>query len=273
MKTILIFGILIFLPPQLFAGDKFLTEQLKIPAKDGPHIYSLDSVLIKAKKGADNLIIFVHGAPMTAQAAKSFNLESLLPIAKTFSDMEYSVVIFQRRGFGKSVEPYAEDTGPCDDKDYEKSIRATNRDLEAVTSYFGSRSDVKGIALVGHSAGGFCAIHAVRNPTLKIKGVVSFSGVRGSDGRGNVCDLKDLKESYTVTGKISRIPELWIFSKNDHVFSPNLGRTLWQTFISNGGNAQFWIAPPFEDEGHDLISPDGATLWKKRVSEFLQSIF
>jgi len=63
-------------------------------------------------------------------------LDNLRVQAEVFASFGYTTAIIERRGFGSSSEPFAENVGPCPHRDYQKSIAATNSDLQAAIEYF-----------------------------------------------------------------------------------------------------------------------------------------
>ena len=63
---------------------------------------------------------------------------------------------------------------------------------------------------------------------------------------------------------------LWIYSANDHFFSPLLAQRFYKAFTQAGGKAQFILAPPFGDDGHHLFSLAGVPTWAPMVDEFLK---
>jgi hypothetical protein len=63
---------------------------------------------------------------------------------------------------------------------------------------------------------------------------------------------------------------LWVYSSNDHFFSPALAQRFYQAFTAAGGKAQFIMAPPFGEDGHHLFSLQGIPLWTPMVDDFLK---
>jgi hypothetical protein len=66
------------------------------------------------------------------------------------------------------------------------------------------------------------------------------------------------------------VPELWIYSQNDHYFGPTLAHRLFDAFTKAGGQATFVAAPAYGDDGHKYF--DDVASWKPAVDGFLRQI-
>jgi hypothetical protein len=117
------------------------------------------------------------------------------------------------------------------------------------------------------SAGGLAALAAAKGSVM---GVVNFAGGRGSRGPEMVCGGTELIRAAGLYGRASRVPELWIYSENNHFFGPVVARHLFDAFNAAGGQATFVAAPPYADDGHKYIADIKA--WKPRVDTFLRQI-
>jgi len=63
---------------------------------------------------------------------------------------------------------------------------------------------------------------------------------------------------------------LWIYSRNDTYFGPEIAKRMHSAFVAAGGNAEYHVLPAFGDDGHFLIdSANGVPLWAPLVSRFL----
>ena len=83
-----------------------------------------------------------------------------------------------------------------------------------------------------------------------------------------MCKPDELIEAYGAFGKTVRVPSLWIYSKNDHFFGPDLARQMFAAFTSSGAPAELIIAPPYQRDGHNLIF--GQPIWRDAVYGFLK---
>ncbi|MCA1662245.1 MAG: alpha/beta hydrolase [Novosphingobium sp.] len=96
-----------------------------IEARDGTHLYS-------KCWGEGRPVVLIHGWPLSA--------DSWDPITHALADAGYKAIAYDRRGFGRSMQPSG---------GYDYDTFAD--DLAAVIEHYGARDD---IALVGFSMGG-----------------------------------------------------------------------------------------------------------------------
>jgi pimeloyl-ACP methyl ester carboxylesterase len=128
--------------------------------------------------------------------------------------------------------------------------------------------------IVGQSGGGWGAIaFSSLNPS-SVRAIITFAAGRGGrvDGKPNTnCGPDKLVATAGDFGKTSRVPMLWIYSKNDTYFSPDLAKRMHEAFTTAGGNAELHILPPFGADGHFMIdAAEAVPLWSPLVSHFLE---
>jgi dienelactone hydrolase len=206
--------------------------------------------------------------------ASSVNIEGMTNQAKEFLKLGFAVLVPERRGFGKSKEKLTEFAGDCDHHDQIASGKEASKDILGAIDYAQGYLDIDPtkIILVGHSAGGFVTMFATSYQHPGVRAAINIEGGRGFDGH-KVCSKNSLLEAYSFAGQTSRIPTLWIYVENDHVFSKNLARSMLKAFTSKGGKAEFVMLPPFEAEGHGLFgSPAGVSTWLPPIKNFLKSM-
>jgi dienelactone hydrolase len=124
------------------------------------------------------------------------------------------------------------------------------------------------VLLVGVSAGGFGSIASASLAPAGLVAVVNFAGGRGSVSADVVCKPDELVEAYGDFGKTVRVPSLWIYSKNDHFFGPDLAQRMFAAFKNSGAPGELIIAPPYQRDGHNLIF--GQPIWRDAVYDFLK---
>jgi pimeloyl-ACP methyl ester carboxylesterase len=127
--------------------------------------------------------------------------------------------------------------------------------------------------IVGQSAGGWGSIAlASRNPP-GVKAVVVFAAGRGGrvDGKpNNNCAPDKLVAATAEFGRTARVPMLWIYTRNDSYFGPDLSTRMHEAFVHAGGNAEYHLLDSFGNEGHILIdAPEGVRIWSPLVNQFL----
>ena len=184
----------------------------------------------------------------------------------------FAALIVMRRGYATSGGEYAENSGPCANRDYLRTARASASDLRAAVQAMKSRTDVStsGFIAVGVSAGGFASIALSADPPPGLVAAISFAGGRGSRADDDVCDANSLVRAFAALGKTSRIPTLWIYAQNDKFFGPDLARRMHAAFTGAGGHAQFIDAAALGEDGHSLFSR-GIAVWTPVVDEFLRA--
>ena len=111
--------------------------------------------------------------------------------------------------------------------------------------------------VVGISTGGWASLAlAARNPA-NVAAIVNFAGGRGgyAGGRPNaVCGERRLIEAAGTFGRTSRVPGLWLYSKNDSYFSPALASAMSSAWEAAGGQAELHILASYRNEGHDIAN-------------------
>ena len=217
------------------------------------------------------LALISHGAPRDPAARATMSPYGMYRQAIEFARRGFAALVVMRRGYGISGGRYAESNGPCSDRDYLRSARASAEDLAAAIRAMQGRTDVStnGMIAVGSSAGGFASIALAAAAPPGLVAAISFAGGRGSRADDDVCDEAALVRAFAALGRTSRIPMLWIYAENDKFFGPDLARRMHAGFTGAGGRAQLINAPAFGDDGHTLFSR-GIPLWTPMVDRFLR---
>ena len=226
-----------------------------------------------AGSGPFPLAVLSHGSPRTPAERRTQGRVRLVAQSERFVAMGFAVIVPTRRGYGNSDGEWAEGYGPCADPDYYKAGLETARDLRAAVEAVRAEpwADSRRIVLVGQSAGGFGSVAAASTSFEGLVGVVNFAGGRGSLSPDEVCGESRLVDAMSRYGQRARVPELWIYSRNDRFFGPGLARRMHEAFVKSGGAAEFVEAPPTGLDGHAYFmrSVDD---WAPRVEQFLRRI-
>lgn len=253
-------------------ADQFVREDLRIPfAAAGPR--GLEALLIRpAGTQRYPLALISHGAPREAGKRPGMTPNRFYVQAAEFARRGFAALVVMRRGYGDSGGDYAENSGPCERRDYLVAAKASVSDLRAAINAMNARSDVttQGMIAVGISAGGFASVALTADPPPGLAAAISFAGGRGSRADDDVCDEEALVRAFATLGKTSRTPMLWVYAANDKYFGPLLARRLHGAFTGAGGRAQFVDAPAFGADGHTLFSAAGASIWTPMVDGFLR---
>ena len=219
------------------------------------------------------IVVLSHGSPRNAQERKREGRQRLAAQSAQFVKMGFAVVVPTRRGYGDSEGRWAESYGPCGNPNYYKAGLESARDMQAAVEAVRAEpwADANRIVLAGQSAGGFGSVAAATLPLKGLLGVVNFAGGRGSLGPDNVCGESRLVDAMSRYGAAARVPELWIYSVNDHFFPPSLARRMYEAFVHAGGAAEFVEAPATGIDGHGYFAR-AMDDWSPRVLSFLRRI-
>ncbi len=215
------------------------------------------------------LLILSHGTPRDPSARADYGPQTERAQAEAYVKTGVAVAVPIRRGFGSSGG-WGETRGACRNPDYYGVGLYTAQDVRAAIAAVSTEPgvDPSRIVLMGVSAGGWASIAAATQGG--VLGVVNFAGGRGSAGPDNVCAEDRLVEAASRFGSSSQAPELWIYSRNDHYFGPELAKRMFEAFSSAGGRATFISAPAYGDDGHHYFRDVAA--WKPEVDAFLRRI-
>jgi pimeloyl-ACP methyl ester carboxylesterase len=111
-----------------------------------------------------------------------------------------------------------------------------------------------------------------QNPK-SVRAIIGFAAGRGGHFNGkpnNNCAPDQLVDAVAEFGRTARIPMLWIYTRNDSYFGPDLSKRMVEAFRAGGGSVEYHLLPDFGNDGHFLIdSADAVQLWAPMVSEFL----
>jgi dienelactone hydrolase len=254
------------------AAQGYTREELRIPMPSaGPR--GLEALLIRpAGSGPYPLALISHGAPRDGSTRPAMSANTLHRQGIEFARRGFASLIVMRRGYGTSGGAYAENSGPCANRNYLRTARESATDLQAAVQAMKNRTDVatNGFIAVGISAGGFASIALSADPPQGLVAVINFAGGRGSRDEDDVCDEDSLVRAFAALGKTSRIPTLWIYAENDKFFWPELAHRMHAAFTRTGGRAQFIDAAAFGDDGHSLFSR-GIPIWTPVVDDFLRT--
>ena len=233
----------------------------------------LEALLIRPTgSGPNPLALISHGAPRDGTTRPGMSANGLYRQGIEFARRGFAALIVMRRGYGTSGGEYAENSGPCANRDYLRTARTSAADLRAAVQAMKNRTEVttNGFIAVGVSAGGFASIALTADPPQGLAAAISFAGGRGSRADNDVCDEDSLVGAFAALGKTSRIPTLWIYAQNDKFFGPALAHRMHAAFTGAGGRARLIDAAAFGEDGHSLF-PRGVAIWTPVVDEFLRA--
>ena len=258
---------------QALADTQLTYQETRIPmAAAGTE--GLEALLVWPNDAKPHpLALINHGSPRDGSKRLQMSAIASLPIAMEFARRGFAVAVVMRRGYASSGGGWAENTGSCTAPNYLRSAAAASQDLHTIIHYLNTlpQFDTHKILAVGVSAGGFSTVALTAdNPPPGLVAAISFAGGRGSKANNFVCTPDRLVDAFSVFGKTSHTPMLWIYAENDHFFNPTLANRLHTAFTASGGQATLKIVPPYGDEGHFLFSTAGIPVWTLLVDAFLK---
>jgi dienelactone hydrolase len=224
------------------------------------------------------IALIAHGKPPNGASMLDMQPTSLLGPARDMARRGWLAVIVMRRGFGQSDGPMAAPM-TCNDTSFAQRFSADADDLQATLDLIAQRPDAdatRAIA-IGVSGGG-AAVSALgaRNPK-NLVGVINVSGGLRFEG----CPKEDaLVAAFKEFGTSSRVPNLWIYAKNDSFFPPDVVDRMRGAFLDGGADAKLVMYEPFGKDGHSIFS-NGRHQWRyhklptwqrRDVDELLQKL-
>ena len=256
------------------AGLAWTESVIRAPVEAGGSKVEIDVTVLRPEgAGPFPLVVLSHGSPRVPQERRLEGRQRLTGQSKPFVAMGYAVLVPTRRGYGHSGGEWAEGYGRCSNPDYYRAGLETARDVRAAVDAVRGEpwADTHRVILAGQSAGGFGSVAASSQPFDGLVAVINFAGGRGSMSPDAVCGEARLVEAMARYGGAARVPELWLYSVNDHYFGPALARRMYDAFVGSGGKAEFVEAPETGLDGHAYFAR-AVDDWAPRVRAFLRRV-
>lgn len=226
-------------------------------------------------RGPFPVAIISHGSPPTpSDRAKTTALYAVA--SEQFVKWGFLVINPIRRGYGETGGNWAETYFSCNNPEYAKAGQASADDIAAAVRYAKQlpSADPKRIVLVGQSAGGWGTLAAATRPDVEVRAAINFAGGRGgmrNNQPNNNCGPDTLVTAAGELGAGAQRPSLWIYTRNDKFFAPELSQRMFDSYQSRGGKGKLVMLPAFGNDGHSLFGVrDGLPHWKPHVETFLK---
>ncbi len=276
IKIIFIF-FFIFNSNASFSLTKIKWEQIFIQSTESSP-KGLETLIIwPDTPGKHPTVLMTHGTSRDKSLIKQQSAMFYFAQAQFFARRGFAVAFVMRHGFGHSGgggDLYL--TSDCNNPGFLTTTKASVKDLNQALNYLSTLNqfDTTQTILVGVSTGGmaitgFTAM-ANENIDTKLIAAINFAGGHGSIGNGRICGGESrLVQLASDLGKISRVPMLWIYAKNDQYFGPELAKSMFAAFNAAGGQAKLVTPEPFAEDGHSYFK-GAMDLWENTVDNFLK---
>jgi dienelactone hydrolase len=227
--------------------------------------------------GRHPLVVLTHGTGTDPQERLHMTPWGQLQQALWFARRGYVAIVVVRQGYGRSGGKQDTTNGGCvaGRGSFEESGEASVTDLRSVMKFAQSLPEVDASTILsaGVSTGGFAQVALSADPPPNLKAAISFAGGRGGDGHENNCNLSGVIDAFRSYGKSAHkhgdLPMLWIYSENDHWFTPAMAQQFEAAYTKSGAVNQFVMAPPDGSDGHHLYAHVSA--WSDTVETFLKA--
>jgi dienelactone hydrolase len=253
------------------AAEDIVAESGPFGVAIGGAVFKLEGLIARppAPSGKLPIALLVPGQAMASRT----NL-SAAPYARMARDLAargWLAAVVIRRGYGQSEGPKP---GPvsCESASLSRRLASDADDLEAVLAFLRRRPDAdstRAIAIGAAGAGASVVALSARNPP-GLKGAISISG--GLRSETSCAWEQPLVDAYAEFGKKSRVPNLWMYAKNDTVFTPDVAEKMHARFLDGGGDVTFMMFEPVGTEGQTLFTdPSGQAQWLLHTDAFLRA--
>ena len=232
----------------------------------------LEALVVKRKNAEGKLpvALIAHGKPATDGRMLDDRAIQYVRQARDLARRGYLAVVTMRRGYGASDGP-APVPLSCASPSLLGRFASEADDLQATLVAVGNRPDADATRMIaiGVSAGGAAvAALSARNPP-GLLGVINVSGGL----RFPSCPKEDaLVAAFKEYGAKSRVPQLWLYARNDSFFPSALVERMQSAFLDGGGDLKLVMFDADERyDGHAIFqNTSGRGKWLPQMDAFLR---
>ncbi len=253
------------------AADEFVIERTFFRTTIENRTVRLEGLVVKRSDLAGELPIalITHGKSSHLSDMLESKTADYAGPARDLARRGWLAVVVMRRGFGQSDGPMAASVS-CATTSFASRFAADADDLQGAIEAASKRPDAdpSRVIALGVSAGGAAVVALAARNLPGLRAVVSVSGgLRMPD-----CPKEDvLVSAYREFGLVSRVPNLWIYAKNDSFFGPELVERLQSSFLDGGGDVKLVMYEKFGNDGHSLFTAAAGKLqWLMEMDAFLR---
>jgi dienelactone hydrolase len=252
-------------------SDELTETPVSFPVTVGADTFRLEGLIIKKADAQGRLPIAVltNGGEATATGGAAVTTANYIRYARDLARRGWLAVVTIRRGYGKSEGPKPTPIA-CQPASFTAWANAAADDLQATIDSVSQRpdADANRMILIGSEIAGVAAVAlSARNPRGLV-GVVSVSGGLRTESNCPINDI--LVDGYRSFGAKNRVPNLWIYSRSDNLFGPDLADRLHTAFLDAGGDVKFVM---FIGEGNvgTAIFGQATAAWYGQMDGFLHA--
>jgi dienelactone hydrolase len=255
-------------------SSDYIEERQYLRINIGGHTTRLDALFVKSvgAQGKLPIALINHGRMEFPPEALDMSLakQDAIFIARDMALRGWLAVAVVRRGFGLSDGPI-QSQGPCGKDTFMSWMTADADDIQGALEVVAKRPDAdpSRVLTIGTSAGGGASVAlGARNP----QGLKAAINIAGGEYLGN-CKVDDfIPIDFGALGSRSRVPNLWVFAKNDSRTSPAQAESMRASFSAAGGDVKLAMLEPIGNDGHAAMgSFNGRTNWLTLVDGFLRA--
>lgn len=231
----------------------------------------LESLTVKRANVSERLPIalITHGKSANPGKMLDDHATDYAGPARDLARRGWLAVVVMRRGFGQSDGPISTPVS-CQTTSLVERFTADADDLQAALETIARRPDADPgrMVAIGVSAGGAAVVAlSARNPA-NLAGVINVSGGL----RMKQCpEGNELVAAMRHFGTTSRVPNLWLYAKNDSFFPPELVERMDSAFLDGGANVKFVMFEPIGEDGHSMFRAwRGRIKWLFEMDGFLR---
>ena len=269
--TILMSALLCTGPARAQESD-LIEDTSFLRATIGSRTVRLEALVVKKRdaQGKLPIALIAHGKPGSEGRMLDERASEYARQARDLARRGWLAVVTMRRGYGGSDGPASVPLS-CASTSLTERFAADADDLQAVLAAVAKRPDADAARMIaiGVSAGGAAvAALSARNPT----GLVGAINVSGGL-RLPTCPKEDaLVAAFKEYGAKSRVPNLWIYAKNDSFFPSELVARMQSAFLDGGGDVKLVMFDADERyDGHALFRhSSGRGKWLPQMDAFLR---
>jgi dienelactone hydrolase len=257
-----------------------IEERTFLTVRDPKGSYRLEAVVVRPAQASGRLpiVLITHGKNFKPIENQTLHADWMLPQARDFAARGWLAAAIIRRGYGDSDGVPGVSRGAAymacgTNGDLAHGFSVEADDLAGALAAISERpdADASRVLVVGQSFGGGTALAFASRQPAGLLGVINVSGgVFRTGGDDEVCDWDGLVDAMRAFGGRTRVPTLWLYAENDHLFGPLVVNRMHEAYVSAGGQAELKMFPAIGEEGHGLFSNFiGRTKWLPALDAFL----